>query len=318
MFLPRFLSFPHRAGLPGRCAWLAIAGLTFCAANAQGQAIILKDGVRIESGHFEIKDGKIFRVITLGNGQKAQAAVNTADIDSLDWPDIQQLAEAQTLLSEGKAKEAAQTLQQAKEYFAAFKSVSGSPYKEVALAYVQALDQTGDFDTLLRTLPEVEAMKWDAANTLKLRIIKLNMQRRTSSNQDEVLAQAKSILSSTDDSALCARLWMTIADIHLRKEAYEDAFMAALHVPVFYGSQAALVPQAELFAARTLVKMERFEDAAGFYQRIAEAYPNSEAGAAAKKELLPINGLKNKPDVLVTADAAKTEPAPSPATAPAQ
>jgi len=272
-------------------------------AELQAEVIILKDGTRVEKDQFQVKDGKINRTITLGNGQKAQVNINISDISGLDWPEVSELLSAQNLMGEGKSKEAAELLQKTKDYFAPFKDVDGSPYKQVALAYVEALDQIGDFDTLLRALPEVEAMKWEDQDALKLRIIKLNMQRRTSADHEELLATAKTILESTDDSNISARIWMTIADIHLRREAYEEAFMAALNVPVFYGSQAALVPQAELFAARCLAKMERFEDAVGFYQRIGEAYPDSEAAATAKKEMLPINGLKNKPDAPPKADA---------------
>jgi tetratricopeptide (TPR) repeat protein len=281
---------------------VALLGLSALSPKASAQAIILKDGVRIEKGQFEIKNDKIARTITLSNGQKAQVNINASDIDSLDWPEVSELFEAQNLLGEGKLKEACETLQKARDYFLPFKDVKGNPYQLVALAYVEALDQAGDFDTLLRALPEVEKMQWSEQDTLKIRIIKLNMQRRTSTNHEELLAQAKTILSSTDDSAISGRIWMTIADIHLRKEAYEDALMAVLNIPVFYGSQAALVPQAELFAARCLVKMERFEDARAFYQRIIETYPDSEAGVTAKKEMLPIGGLQNKPDKVTAAN----------------
>lgn len=95
---------------------------------------------------------------------------------------------------------------------------------------------------------------------------------------------------------MAARLWITIAEIHTRQERWEQAFDAYLHVPVFYGSQGALVPQAELSAARMLAKMELFKDAVGFYQRIQELYAGSEIAETAKKEMLPINGLPNKAD----------------------
>lgn len=288
-----------------------LTALSWCS-EALGQSLILRDGSRIEKGQFEVKGDKIVRTIVLGNGQKAQVNINTSDIDSLDWPDVPELLEAQNQLSAGKVQDAVATLQKTKEFFDPFKTISGSPYQQVAMAYVEALDQAGDFDTLLRALPEVEKMEWDKQNQLKLQIIKLNMQRRTSSNHEEILAQAKNILSGTDDSAIAGRIWMTIADIHLRKEAYEEALMAALHVPVFYGSQGSLVPQAELFAARCLVKMERFEDARGFYERIIQAYPGSESENVAKKELAPIAGLQNKAEQAPTSPAAPTAPTETP------
>lgn len=269
-------------------------GLSSGALHAQ--AIVLKDGMRINASDFTVADGKINRKIKLGNGQEATSSLAFDAIDRLEWPEVREILEAQTLLSEGKTKEAIDTLQKAKDYFKPFKAIKGNPYNEICFVQVEALDQSGDFDSLLRALPEVEAMRWDEDRKLRLKIIKLNMDRRTAPDQDAVLAQAELLLHDTDDAAICARLWLTIAEIHIRKERWDEALMAYLHVPVFYGSQATLVPQAELAAARTLAKMERFQDAVGFYQRIMDQYAGSEVAATAKKEMLPINGLPNKPE----------------------
>jgi hypothetical protein len=131
---------------------------------------------------------------------------------------------------------------------------------------------------------------------MKLRIIKLNVDRRTSSDTDGILRQAEGLLADTTDSAVAARLWLTIGDIYTKKEQFEDAMNSYLHVPVFYGTQVALVPQAELMAARSLASMERFKDAAIMFERIAKTYPGSEIGSTAQKEFLSANGRPNKPD----------------------
>ncbi|RBP47602.1 soluble NSF attachment protein (SNAP)-like [Roseimicrobium gellanilyticum] len=277
-------------------AALIFSFLCLCATGLHAQALVLKDGSRIPGGQFTIENGKIQQTKTLSNGQKAQVMVAVESIDRLEWPEVNQILEAQTLMSEGKAKEAVDILQKAKDYFKPFKSVKGSPYNDVSFALVEVMDQAGDFDSLLRVLPEVEAMKWDGTKAFKLQIVKLNMDRRTSSDVDTILARAQQLLRDSDDSSIAARLWITIAEIHTRKERWEEAFEAYLHVPVFYGSQGALVPQAELSAARTLVKMELFKDAVGFYQRIQEQYAGSEIAETAKKEMMPINGLPNKAD----------------------
>ncbi|HSI63276.1 MAG TPA: hypothetical protein VLE43_09150 [Candidatus Saccharimonadia bacterium] len=265
-------------------------------AGLNAQALVLKDGSRIPGGQFTIANGKIQQTKTLSNGQSAQVMVPVENIDRLEWPEVSQILEAQNLLSEGKSKEAVETLQKSKDFFKPLKSIKGSPYNDVVFALVEVMDQAGDFDGLLRALPEVEAMKWDGTKEFKLRIVKLNMDRRTSTDLEAILGRAEGLLRDTDDSAIAARLWMTIAEIHTRKERWEDAFDAYLHVPVFYGSQGGMVPQAELAAARTLVKMELFKDAVGFYQRIQEQYAGSEISETAKKEMLPINGLPNKAD----------------------
>jgi tetratricopeptide (TPR) repeat protein len=289
--------------------------LCFCATGLHAQALVLKDGTRIPGGQFTIANGKIQQNKTLSNGQTAQVQVAVENIDRLEWPEVNQILEAQTLMSEGKSKEAIETLQKAKDFFKPFKTVKGNPYNDVAFALVEVLDQAGDFDSLLRVLPEVEAMKWEGSKDFKLQIVKLNMDRRTSSDQDAILSRAQTLLRDTDDSSVAARLWMTIAEIHTRMERWEEAFEAYLHIPVFYGSQGTLVPQAELAAARTLVKMELFKDAVGFYQRIQEQYAGSEIAETAKKEMMPINGVPNKVDKIPGSKTKAKDKEESPKTA---
>ncbi len=261
------------------------------------QDIVLKDGNHINALDLTVGDGKITRTITLSNGQKAQASVGFADIDHMEWADPQELQDARNLLGQGKTKEALASLEKAKAFFKQFKGVKGNPYNDVVFAQAEALDQANDFDTLIRVLPEANAIKtWDDTQKMKLRIIKLNVDRRTSSDTEAILSQAEGLLKDTTDSSVAARLWMTIGDIYTKGEKWDDALNAYLHVPVFYGTQVALVPQAELMAARSLIGMERFKDAGTMLQRIQDTYKGSEIAETAKKEFLSVNGRDNKPD----------------------
>lgn len=274
----------------------SIALIALASLEAQAQMIILKDNQRINASDFTVADGKISRTIKLSNGKDGQATLSLTDIDRMDWPNVKQVQEAELLRSQGKVKEAVEILVKALDFFKPFRNIKGSPYADVAFAHIESLDQAGDFDTLIRVLPDVELMKWNEAKKLKLGIIKLNMERRTSQDQEAVLAKAESLLRDTDDSDISARLWLTIGEVHSKKNRWEEALMAYLHVSVFYGSQATLVPQAELNAARSLVKMERFQDAVVMYQRISDTYKGSGTAETAKKEMTVINTQKNKPD----------------------
>lgn len=271
---------------------LALAGA------AHAQAIVLKDNTRVDPSEITIANGKIQRTIKLSNGQQGQASVSFSDIDHLEWDNPKELVEARQLMAAGKPQDAIASLQKAKAYFAPLKEIKGSPYMDILFSLVEAQDAAGDFDNLIKVMPEVNAIKWDDARKLSLRIIKLNIDRRTSGDMDRIENEAKSLLDETDDAGVCAKLWVSLGDIFTKKEQWSDAFDAYLHVPVFYGSQAALVPVAELQAARSLAKMERFKDAAGMFQRIAGAYPGSSTAETAKKEALVINGLDNKPEKL--------------------
>lgn len=279
-----------------RVAALVATGLFAALVPAGAQSIVLKDGSMIPVADLTVGDGKISRTITLSNGQKGQASISFADIQQLVWPNPQQLTDARNLMASGKAKEAVALLQQAKDFFRQFKDIKGNPYTEMVFAHVEALDQAGDFDAMVKVMPEVNGIKWPDDKQMALRIIKLNMERQTSTDQDKVLAEAEKIREETDDTAVRAKLSITIGDIHFKRENWEEAFNAYLRVPVFYGSQASAVPQAELMAARCLVKLERYRDAAAMFDRIRQTYPGSEVGENANKEFLAVTGRENKPD----------------------
>lgn len=276
--------------------FLSFAAVLALAGAAHGQAIVLKDNTRLDPAELTIAGGKIQRTIKLSNGQEGKASVSFADIDHLEWDNPKELVDARQMLAGGKAQDAIAALVKAKAYFDPFKAIKGSPYNDIVFALVEAQDAAGDFDNLVRVMPEVNGIKWDEDRKLRLRIIKLNMDRRTSGDMDRIEAEAQALLGETDDAGVSAKLWITLGDVYTKKENWEEAFKAYLHVPVFFGSQAALVPLAELQAARTLAKMERFKDATGMFQRIAAAYPGSETAEAAKKESLVISGLENKPE----------------------
>lgn len=292
---------------PAKSLFLTILITCLPASGLLAQQIVLKDGSRLNAGSFTVADGKISKKVKLPNGSEATSAIPLDQIERLEWPEVREVLEAQTLLAEGKTPQAIEELQKARDYFKPFKAVKGNPYNEISFALVEALDQAGDFDALIRVLPEVEAMKWGDDFKLKLRLVKLNMQRRTSGDQEAVLSQAEDILSETDDANISARLWMTIGDIHVKRERWEQALMSYLQVPVFFGSQGTIVPQAELAAARALTKMERFQDAVAFYQRLMEQYVGSEIAKTAEKEMLPINGIANKPDRPVAANTSESK-----------
>src|SRR3954469_15683655 len=133
---------------------LGLIALCLPVAGLHAQAIVLKDNSRISAGSFSVADGKITRKVKLSNGTEAVAAIPFDSIDHLEWPEVREVLEAQTLLSEGKTKEALDELQKARDFFKPFKAIKGNPYNEISFAQVEALDQAGDFDALIRVIPE--------------------------------------------------------------------------------------------------------------------------------------------------------------------
>ena len=271
------------------------------AGSAFGQAIVLKDGNRVFSSEFSIQDHKIVRTIQIGE-QKATSILDKKNIDSLEWPYPAELTESADLLAKGKTEEAIAVLKKGRDFFEHFEGIEGNWYIDIYFAYIEALNQGGKFDEVVKSLPALRALKLTDAQKMRLRIIQLDIERQTTSDYAAIIVEAQGILKETDDSAIGASLWAIIADVHTRKKEWEKALLAYLRIPVFYGTQMQRVPEAELNAAKSLIKMKRYEDATSFLARIIESYPGSPVAESAAKEKAAIAGMKNVADEEAAAD----------------
>jgi tetratricopeptide (TPR) repeat protein len=262
------------------------------AGSAFGQAIVLKDGNRVFSSEFSIQDGKIVRTIQIGE-QKATSILDKRNIDSLEWPYPAELTESSDLLAKGKTEEAIAVLKKGRDFFEHFEGIEGNWYIDIYFAYIEALNQGGKFDDVVKSLPALRSLKLTDAQKMRLRIIQLDIERQTTSDYAAIIVEAQGILKETDDSAIGASLWAIIADVHTRKKEWQKALLAYLRIPVFYGTQMQRVPEAELNAAKSLIKMKRYEDATSFLARIVDSYPGSPVAESAAKEKAAIAGMKN-------------------------
>jgi tetratricopeptide (TPR) repeat protein len=274
-----------------------LALITFCfAASSQAQMLVLKDGSQLGTESFKVEGGKVFRLVKLGGDQNsvAQSLLPLNTIAKMEWPEPEEITVANDLLSKGKNAEAVEVLKKGKEFFEPFEKIEGSRFPELYLAYVDALSQSGNFDETIKAIPGLRILKLSSAQQLRLKIVQLNVERQTSGNPKAIVAQAENILSETDDSAVGASVWMIIGDVYFRAKNWEEALMAYLHVPVFFGTQVQKVPEAELASARCLKEMRRFEDARQYYQRIVDTYPGSGVATTATSESESIKGMKNE------------------------
>lgn len=280
---------------------------------AHGQTIVLKDGVRVSSDDFRVEDGKIIRTMRIQGDKTATTTVTEAQIAYLDWPEPTQLIDARSLMAQGKTADAISTLKDGVDFFTPFQKVKGGDlrYTEVFFAYVDALNQGRQFEETVKQMRQLDGLPLTEGQKLKLKVIKLDVERQTSSDYTAIIAQADNILSSTDDSGISAAVWGIKAEIFAKQKQWETALMAYLRIPVFFGTQLDRVPDAELNAARMLVKMKRYEDATQFYVRLAEQYPGSAVADAAAKEKAAINGMKNQDQEPEAAEEGKEKPAQS-------
>ncbi len=273
-------------------ATLSVFLLLCAAGSAFGQALVLKGGDRIFSNEITIQNGKIIRTIQIGDN-KSVVTIDKKSIDSLEWPYPAELTESADLLAKGKTEEAIAVLKKGRDFFENFEGIEGNWYVDIYFAYIEALNQGGKFDDVVKALPALRALKLTDAQKMRLRIIQLDIERQTTSDYASIVVEAQGILKETDDSAISASLWTIIADVYARKKDWEKALLAYLRIPVFYGTQIQKVPDAELHAADMLVKMKRYEDANAFLARIIESYPGSQVAEAATKQKASISGMKN-------------------------
>lgn len=274
---------------------LLLAGALLVSAAAHGQAIVLKDGTRIPEADFKLEGDKIIRIVKIGNNT-ATTELPRQNIGFLEWPEPAELLEAKSLMAQAKSDEALALLKKSLDFFEKFENVEGNWYQPVFFAYVETLSQAGKFEETIKMLPRLRTLPLSPEQKMTLRIIQLDIDRQTSSEYTAILADAKSILAETDDSAVGASIWTIIADIHAKKKEWEQALMAYLRIPVFYGTQMQRVPDAELKAGLMLVQMKRYEDAQAVFGRIAASYKGSAIAERAAKEKASINGMKNVPE----------------------
>ncbi len=272
---------------------LTLAALLLFSQPASAQMLVLKDGTQINHTEFTVKDAKVVRTLTIGD-QTATTILPLTNIASMDWPEPIEISDARALLGQGKPDEAVDIIKKAKDFFEVFENIKGTPYREVFFTYVETLSQAGKFEETIKLIPQLRTVQLTDEQKLKLRIIQLDIDRQTSTEYSSILVEAENILKDTNDSSIHAAIWMIIADIHLKKKELDKALMAYLRVPVFYGTQVQRVPDAEMKAAQTLVKMKRYADAQSIYTRLIDTYKGSSIAQAAEKEKASINGMKNE------------------------
>jgi TolA-binding protein len=288
------------------------------AAGLKADALILKDGSRVEKSEMKIVNGKISRMIKLPNGASAEGTLDVSQISSLDWGEPEEMTNASALMAQGKNEEAVEQLKQGKTFFEVLKSVPGNWYLDIYLAYVDALNQAGKFEEVIKLMPDLKTQSLSESQKTKLQIMKLDIDRQTSSDYDLIVGQAEDILKQTSDSSVAASIWGIIGDIYMKKKDYERALLSYLRITVFYGSQVQKVPDAEMRAAKALVKMRRYADAQKFFSRLIETYPGSAIALSAEKERAAIGGMKNEDQLPLDAAAPAAGAAPAQAAAPAE
>jgi tetratricopeptide (TPR) repeat protein len=92
-------------------------------------------------------------------------------------------------------------------------------------------------------------------------------------------------IKGSDDPHVLASAWMHKGDAYAGLKQWDDALLAYLHIPVFYGDETALQPAALLGSARAYRRIDDPTRAKRAFSDLMAAYPNSPEAAVASTEM---------------------------------
>jgi hypothetical protein len=191
------------------------------------------------------------------------------------------------------------------KFFEPLKNVPGSWWVKASLIKLDALDRLENdaaTNSFLATFEKEEAAKQPEVAT-QIQLAKL-MLRARKGDHEAVIREATELLTKVDSSELQARLHLTKGNSLLAAKKYEAAMTTYLRVPVFFGSEAELIPKALLGAARAFRGMDspalrdqKLEAISNRYlYDIIVSFPVSKEAEEAKKLLPPEERAKAEAD----------------------
>jgi tetratricopeptide (TPR) repeat protein len=235
--------------------------------------------------------------------------IPASNVAKMDFPEPPDLQEALTLLSHNKPDEAAAKAAPIVQQFAPFKSVVGSWYPAASMVQLEALAQKKDVPAYDKLRGDLKTINLGPTDMARLSTIDA-MQDYLKGVVGPALVAVDKIIPTTEDTSVLGKLYLLKGDIQFKRGNFSEALEAYLHLPVFYGTQSAYLPNAELGAARSLQKMARLDDALDMYKAILERYKGEPQAKAAEVELDNIaKALGKSSDADATGAVEKTEKA---------
>jgi tetratricopeptide (TPR) repeat protein len=258
------------------CALLALAAVSpLCA-----QRYILKDGRVVNHADVTLKDGNLVRPLAGGGGE---VSYPISQVVRLDWPEPEELDQARQLAAAGKGAEAEEKITPVYRQFAPFSKLPGSWWGEAALIRARALlaqQKTADAERAARELMS-GSTDTDVVASAQLIMARVQMNLNKPDIADAMLDE---IMRKDASSETEARAAILRGDIAFARKEFEKAIELYLLVPVFYGTEDAVMPVALLGSARSYRGYGDTARAERAYLDIIVTYPDSAEAAIAKTE----------------------------------
>lgn len=230
---------------------IVAAGLIASTICASAQRYVMRDGTILDVAKVERRGNVLVEPLTDPEDEGVAERLHAlSDVVRLDWPEPEALMAAREQLDQGAPEVAIASVAPVLEDFIAFPDVDGSWWDEAALIKAQALLAAGrsaEAAPLVQALvaaqpdPEVQQLS-------RLLFVEIDLDQGRTELASAMLKQI-----AEDEglpSALAARVWWLRGDVFFRRDEFEQALEAYLHVPAFFGRERSLRPAVLLGSAR--------------------------------------------------------------------
>jgi len=244
------------------------------------QRYLLKDGRALNQSEVTIKGNTLVRALSGGGGE---VSYPIADVVRLDWPEPEEVEQARQLAAAGKHVESEEKITGIYRQFAPFSKLPGSWWGEAALIRARALlaqDKIADAERAARELMSGST----AADTVTAAQLIMARVQVVQNKPDIADAMLDEIMRKDASGEVEARAVMLRGDIAYARKDFEKALEFYLQVPVFYGTEEAVMPAALLGSARSYRGYGDAPRAERAYLDIIVTYPDSAQAAIAKRE----------------------------------
>lgn len=264
---------------------LVLMGSLIGAAPVFSQTLIFQAGA-VELSEVNVSGANVQRK----NGQGRP--IPLAAIVRVDFPEPEELADADGLMLKAKYPEALEKAKVVQELHRHWKDKPGSWYPQASLLVAESLIRQNKIEETSRLMSELRNMTLSSG--LQIRVAMLDaLEQYQKGITGPAYTKVKALIPGAKDAETLARLYLLAGDIQFKRGAFAEALDAYLQIPVFYGAEAAFLPAADLGAAKCLVRLNRLQDASDSLTRIVERYagtPEADAAKAEKAEVAKLTG----------------------------
>ncbi|MGH8046168.1 MAG: tetratricopeptide repeat protein [Chthoniobacterales bacterium] len=280
---------------------LAVAFLFATMLALPAQELVMKDGRKIPAPGASRRGDKIYVTVRMGTGY-GQIAYDANLIKTVKLPDLPDVVISERLMADDKAGEAIPHLDKVIRATEAFRGLADDRWGQAQLLKSSALAMIGkqaDAEAVLQSIAAHDAGT-PAARVAELRLD--SFAPWNAGKADQWLQRAESFSAPENPAAVRAAAYVLKGHVLLQREKYEDALVAALHVPIFFAAERFDSARAQLIAGEAYLDIGDKKHAVRTFYDIERSFPNTAAAAAAQKEIskggepfaMIVEGLKKK------------------------